>query len=89
MALVREFSLGVGRNPQDIAFDTQGRAFVSCYDQAVLLRVDVNTGLVAQTDATAAFADADGLPEPAWMLACVHRHGLRRRGPDLRPHADL
>lgn len=69
MALVREFSLGVGRNPQDIAFDTQGRAFVSCYDEAVLLRVDVNTGTVVQTYSTAAFADADGLPETAWMLA--------------------
>ena len=69
LALVREFSLGVGRNPQDIAFDTQGRAFVSCYDQAVLLRVDVNAGIVAQTYSTAAFADADGLPETAWMLA--------------------
>ena len=69
MALVREFSLGAGRNPQDIAFDTQGRAFVSCYDQAVLLRVDVNAGTVAQTYSTAAFADADGLPETAWMLA--------------------
>lgn len=69
MALVREFSLGAGRNPQDIAFDTQGRAFVSCYDQAVLLRVDVNAGTVAQTYSTAAFADSDGLPETAWMLA--------------------
>jgi hypothetical protein len=69
MALVREFSLGVGRNPQDIAFDTQGRAFVSCYDEAVLLRVDVNAGTVVQTYSTAAFADADGLPETAWMLA--------------------
>jgi len=69
MALVREFSLGVGRNPQDIAFDTQGRAFVSCYDEAVLLRVDVNAGTVVQTYSTAGFADADGLPETAWMLA--------------------
>lgn len=69
MALVREFSLGAGRNPQDIAFDTQGRAFVSCYDQAVLLRVDVDAGAVAQTYSTAAFADSDGLPETAWMLA--------------------
>jgi hypothetical protein len=69
MALVREFSLGAGRNPQDIAFDTQGRAFVSCYDQAVLLRVDVQAGTVVQAYSTAAFADVDGLPETAWMLA--------------------
>lgn len=68
MALVHEFSLGAGRNPQDIAFDSQGRAFVSCYDQAVLLRVDVAAHAVVQTYSTAAFADADGLPETAWML---------------------
>lgn len=73
LALVREFSLGAGRNPQDIAFDTLGRAFVSCYDQAVLLRVDVETGVVAQTYSTAAFADADGLPETSWMLARGNR----------------
>lgn len=73
LTLVREFSLGVGRNPQDIAFDAQGRAFVSCYDQAVLLRVDVEAGLVAQVISTAAFADADGLPETAWLQA----HGDR------------
>lgn len=69
MALLREFSLGSGRNPQDIAFDTQGRAFVSCYDAAVLLRVDTQAGAVAEVIPTTAFADADGLPETAWMVA--------------------
>jgi hypothetical protein len=69
LTLVREFSLGAGRNPQDIAFDTQGRAFVSCYDQALLLRVDVEAGTVTQTYSTAAFADTDGLPETSWLLA--------------------
>lgn len=73
MALLREFSLGVGRNPQDIAFDSQGRAFVSCYDQAVLLRVDTQAGTIEQVISTAAFADPDGLPETAWMLACGDR----------------
>lgn len=69
LTLLREFSLGAGRNPQDIAFDTQGRAFVSCYDQALLLRVDVEAGTVTQTYSTAAFADNDGLPETSWLLA--------------------
>src|SRR3989339_1025865 len=30
-ALVREFSLGIGRNPQDLAFGPDGQAYVSCY----------------------------------------------------------
>jgi len=68
-ALVREFSLGSGRNPQDIAFDTAGEAYVPCYDEAVLLRVDVANETVLATYGTAAFADADGLPETAWCLA--------------------
>ena len=68
-SLVREFSIGAGRNPQDIAFDPAGEAYVSCYDQAVLLRIDVGAGTVLETFDTSIFADADGLPETAWMVA--------------------
>ena len=68
-ALVHEFSLGAGRNPQDIAFDSSGEAYVTCYDQAVLLRVDVESETVLAAYSTAAFADADGLPETAWCAA--------------------
>lgn len=67
-SLVREFSIGAGRNPQDIAFDPAGEAYVSCYDEAVLLRVDVEVGTVLETYDTSLFADADGLPETAWMI---------------------
>lgn len=67
--LVREFSLGAGLNLQDIAFDADGLAYVSCYDQAVLLRVDVEAEQVLASISTVAFADADGLPETSWMLA--------------------
>ncbi len=73
-ALVREFSIGAGRNPQDIAFDVQGRAFVSCYDEAVLLQVDTEAGVVVQTFDTSSFADSDGLPETAWLR--VHQNRL-------------
>ncbi|MHB8077938.1 MAG: NHL repeat-containing protein [Candidatus Krumholzibacteriia bacterium] len=66
---VRQFSLGGGRNPQDIAFAPDGTAWVSCYDAALLLRVDVVAGTVTGTVSTAAFADADGLPETGWMEA--------------------
>ena len=68
-ALVREFGIGAGRNPQDIAFDSAGEAYVSCYDEAVLLRVDVEVGTVLETYDTSGFADDDGLPETAWMIA--------------------
>lgn len=73
-ALVREFSIGAGRNPQDIAFDDMGRAFVSCYDETVLLQVDTETGTVVQTFDTSAYADSDGLPETGWLL--VHENRL-------------
>ncbi|MBU2502468.1 T9SS type A sorting domain-containing protein [bacterium] len=72
-SLVREFSVGAGRNPQDIAFAADGTAFVSCYDQAVLLEVDVEAGAVVATHSTAAFADADGIPETGWMAQVQDR----------------
>lgn len=67
--LEREFSLGSGLNPQDIAFDTTGEAYVSCYDSAVMLRVDVANETILESIDTSLFADADGLPETAWMFA--------------------
>ncbi len=73
-ALVREFSIGPGRNPHDIAFDDQGRAFVSCYDEAVMLQVDTEAGLVVRTFDTSAFADSDGLPETSRLL--IHQDRL-------------
>jgi DNA-binding beta-propeller fold protein YncE len=66
-ATLRQFSVGVGRNPQDIAFAPDGTAYVSCYDEAVLLQIDTEAGVVLDTWSTAPFADADGLPETAWM----------------------
>jgi hypothetical protein len=71
--LIREFSIGAGFNLQDIAFDKQGEAYVSCYDQAVLLRVDIENETILQTFSTAAFADADGLPETGWIRALGDR----------------
>lgn len=71
--LVREFSVGSGRNPQDIAFDGAGAAWISCYDDTVLLKVDPNSGDILLTLDTSAFADADGFPETGW----VHHHDDR------------
>ncbi|MFT5233743.1 MAG: hypothetical protein ACI9UK_000693 [Candidatus Krumholzibacteriia bacterium] len=67
MVLLTEFSLGSNLNPQDIAIDSAGDAYISCYDSAVLLRVDVATEQVVASYSTAIYADADGLPETAWL----------------------
>lgn len=64
---IRQFSLGLGRNLQDIAFLPDGTAYVSCYDTAELLHVDPQTGAILHIVSTAAFADADGLPETSWL----------------------
>jgi len=64
---ILQFSVGAGRNPQDIAFDSEGDAYISCYDEAVLLRVDKQTGAIITSWSTEPFADSDGLPETAWM----------------------
>jgi hypothetical protein len=66
-ATVDQFSLGLGRNLQDIAFAADGTAYVSCYDEPELLHVDPLTGEILAVISTAAFADQDGLPETAWL----------------------
>lgn len=71
--LEREFSLGSGLNPQDVAFGPDGSAYVSCYDQAVLLKVDVPGETILETFDTSFLADADGLPETAWMTVVGDR----------------
>jgi hypothetical protein len=70
---VRQYSLGLGRNLQDIAFDDQGEAYVSCYDTAELLRIDPVTGMILTVYSTAGFADADGLPETGRMVVAGER----------------
>ena len=65
---VFQTSVGAGRNPQDIVFAADGSGWVPCYDQPLLLEVDPADGSVVQTYSTAAFADADGLPETGWAV---------------------
>ena len=65
---ILQFSVGVGRNPQDIVFGPDGHGWVPCYDEAVLLEVDPVTGTVLTSYATSQFADADGLPETSWAF---------------------
>lgn len=70
---VRQFSLGLGRNLQDIAFDGEGEAYVSCYNTAELLRIDPASGVILTVYSTAGFADADGLPETGRMVVVGER----------------
>ena len=72
-ATLRQFSVGNGSNPQDIAFVSPTKAYVSRYGSTSLLIVDpshVNGGPDPKpTISLAAFADAaDGLPEMARMI---------------------
>lgn len=67
-AVVFQTSVGANRNPQDIVFAADGSGWVPCYDQPLLLEVDPADGSVVQTYGTAAFADADGLPETGWAV---------------------
>lgn len=60
---IRQFSVGAGTNPQDIAVISPTRAFVSRYETNDLLEVNPSTGQITGTISLAALADADGLCE--------------------------
>ncbi len=64
---VRRFSTGSGSNPRDIAFVDPAHAWVSLYDSRWLLEIDPTTGAPLDSVDLGGFADADGLPEMAWM----------------------
>jgi hypothetical protein len=58
-----EFSVGGGTNPQDIAFVSRDRAYVTRYETNWLLEVDPSTGAVLDSVSLAALADEDGICE--------------------------
>lgn len=64
---VQRFSVGAGSNPRDIAFVDPTHAWVSRYDSRWLLEIDPTTGASLDSIDLGVFADADGLPEMAWM----------------------
>jgi hypothetical protein len=66
-ATVRQFSTGSGTNPQDIAFASASKAYVSRLGSPDLLVVDPGTGVPSGIISLAAWADADGNPEAAHM----------------------
>ena len=69
-ATIRQFSVGPGSNPQDIAFVSAERAYVSRYESVWLYEVDPTVGAVTDSVDLSAFADGDGLPEMAGLAVC-------------------
>ena len=68
--LQRQFSVGNGTNPQDIAFVDTNKAFISRYASNQLLIVDPSSddGTELDTVNLSAYADDDGICEMAKML---------------------
>jgi hypothetical protein len=65
---LRQFSVGNGSNPQDIAFVSPTKAYVSRYGSASIAIVNPATGGSLGSISLAPFADSDGLPEMARMV---------------------
>ncbi len=63
LATTFQFSVGNGSNPQDIAFASPTRAYVTRYESADLWIVNPQTGAHTGTISLAPYADADGIPE--------------------------
>jgi len=66
---ILEFSTGTGSNPQDIAFISEDKAYVSCYDTTDLLIVNPTTGEHLGTIDLSEYADDDGIPEMHKMVS--------------------
>lgn len=67
-ATIRQFSVGPGSNPQDIAVLTEERAYVSRLGSTQLLEVDPSTGAVRAEISLVVFADPDGTPDMAGLV---------------------
>ncbi len=67
---LRQYSTGNGTNPQDIAFGSETKAYITLYDTNHLLIMNTVTGAHLGTIDLSAFADDDGLCENS-MLCMV------------------
>ena len=67
-AVLWQASTEPGSNPQDIAFASDRKAYVSRLERTGLLVLDPETGATLGAIDLASLADADGFPEPAAML---------------------
>jgi hypothetical protein len=64
---VLQFSTGSGMNPQDIAFASASKAYISLLGSTDVLIVDPSTGQQTGAINLSAYADADGLPEASQL----------------------
>lgn len=64
----RQFSVGTGSDPHDIAFASASKAYVSRGNETDLLIVDPSTGAQLGVIDLSTFADGDGIPEMDCML---------------------
>ena len=65
---LRQFSVGNGSNPQDIAFLSDSKAYVTRYDTNELWVVNPSTGVHTGTVDLSTLADSDGLCEMDKMI---------------------
>jgi hypothetical protein len=72
--VLRTLSVGVGRQPVDIAVIAADLAYVSCADETHLLRFNPITGETARVVDLSIFADMDGVPDLNMMA--VHEGRL-------------
>jgi hypothetical protein len=66
--LIKQFSVGNGANPYDIAFASPTHAYVTRYESPDLWIVNPTTGSHDGTISLAGLADADGIPEMDHMI---------------------
>jgi hypothetical protein len=66
--ITREYSVGAGTNPQDLAVFSQGRAYIPRLQDRHLLVVHPTEGTELDAIDLSAHADPDGVPEAAWAL---------------------
>ena len=66
--LIKQFSVGNGANPYDIAFASPTHAYVTRYETPDLWIVNPATGTHDGTISLAGLADADGIPEMDHLL---------------------
>ncbi|MDD5309561.1 MAG: hypothetical protein PHU25_19765 [Deltaproteobacteria bacterium] len=65
--VMKEYSVEAGSNAQDIAVVSEERAYVARFAKPDLLIVHPTTGAEIGHVDLSAYADADGLPEAAWL----------------------
>ena len=71
--VMKEYSVGAGSNPQDIAVVTAERAYIPRFNSATMAIVHPTQGQSLGTVDLSRFADPDGVPE---MASAVQQQGL-------------